>query len=117
MQFLFLKYLTENSFILLVYWKEDLIYSFSLAKQPKSTKLYTQFAVNRRHTLAYRPGGTPIYNLRGCSLKFSKETPKSYHIGCGSSQFYSLKVTSEIFIHSNNIGILKKIAKGQQVLL
>ena len=62
MQFLFLKYLTENSFILLVYWKEDLIYSFSLAKQPKSTKLYTQFAVNRRYTVVYRPGGTPIYN-------------------------------------------------------
>ena len=25
--------------------------------------------------------------------------PTSYHIGCGSSEFYSLKVTSEIFIH------------------
>ena len=63
------------------------------------------------------PGGTPIYNGQGCSAKFSKETPKSYHIGCGSSQFYSLKVTSEIFIHRNNTGVLKTIAKGQQVLL
>ena len=59
-------------------------------------------------------GGTPIYNLRGCSSKFSKETPKSYHIGCGSSQLYSLKVTSELLIHRNNTGILKIIAKGQQ---
>ena len=62
-------------------------------------------------------GGTPIYNWRGCSSKISKETPKSYHIGRGSSQFYSLKVTSEIFIHRNNTGILKIIAKGQRVLL
>ena len=34
--------------------------------------------------------GAPIYSRRGCSSKFSKETPKSYHIGCWSSQFYSL---------------------------
>ena len=61
-------------------------------------------------------GGTPIYNCRGCSSKFSKETPKSYHIGSGSSQFYSIKVTSEIVIHRNNTAILKIIAKGQQVL-
>ena len=47
-----------------------------------------------------RGGGTPIYNLQGCSSKFSKTTPKSYQFGCGSSQFYSPKVTSEIFIHT-----------------
>ena len=40
-----------------------------------------------------------------------------YHIGCGNSQFYSLKVTSEILIHRSNTEILKIIAKGQQVLL
>ena len=56
------------------------------------------------------PGG-------GGSSKFSKATPKSYYIGCGSSQFYSLKVTSEIFIHRNSTGILKIIANRQQVLL
>ena len=42
---------------------------------------------------------------------------KSYHTGCCSSQFYYLKVTPEIFIHRNNTGILKIIAKGQQVIL
>ena len=62
-------------------------------------------------------GGTPVYNWRRSSSKFSKATPKSYHIGCGSSQFHSLKVTSEIFIHRNSTGILKIIAKRQQVLL
>ena len=55
--------------------------------------------------------------LTGCSSKLSKETPKTYHIGCGFSQFYSLKVTSLIFIHRNNTGMLNIIAKGQQVLL
>ena len=59
------------------------------------------------------PGG----GRRGCSSKFSKATPKSYHIGCGSSQFYSQKVTLEIFIHRNSTRMLKIIAKGQQVLL
>ena len=62
-------------------------------------------------------GGATINNWRGCSSKFSKATPKSYYIGCGSSQFYSLKVTSEIFIHRNSTGILKIIANRQQVLL
>ena len=38
-------------------------------------------------------GGAPIYKWRRYSSKLSKATPKSYHIGCGSSQFYSLKVT------------------------
>ena len=72
----------------------------------------------RRQTMMRAWGWvTPIYNWRGCSSKFSKETPKSYHIGCVSSQFYSLKVTSKIFIHNNNTGILKIIAKGLQVLL
>ena len=52
-------------------------------------------------------GGLPYITDGGCSSKFSKETRKSYHIGCGSSQFCSLKVTSEIFIHRNNTGILK----------
>ena len=42
---------------------------------------------------------------------------KSCYIGCGPSQFYSLKVTLEIFIPRNSTGILKIIAKGHQVLL
>ena len=50
-------------------------------------------------------------------VKIFKSNPKSYHIGCGSRQFYSLKVTLEIFTHRNSTGILKIIAKGQQVLL
>ena len=62
-------------------------------------------------------GGESHIYWRRCSSKFAKETPKNYHIGCGSSQFYSLKVTSEIFIHRNNTGTLKIIAKRQQVLL
>ena len=56
--------------------------------------------------------GTSIYKRQGCLSKFSKETPKRYHIGCGSSQFYSLKVSSKIFIHRNNTGILKIMVKG-----
>ena len=67
------------------------------------------------------PGETPTYNWQGCSSKFSKETPKSYHIGCGSSQFYCLKVTLEIFNHRNNTQTRKiennRQLKGQQVLL
>ena len=65
----------------------------------------------------WSPRGTPIYNWRGCSSAFSKATPKSYHIGCGYSQFYSLKVISEIFIRRNSTGKLTIIAKRQQIPL
>ena len=93
-----------------------------IVKRDSSYFIYVHSFISRRRVLLVSPGGpggggTPIDNRRGCSSKFSKETPRSYHIRCGSSQFYSLKVTSEIFMHRNITGILKIITKGQQVLL
>ena len=84
--------------------------NFETCTHRRAKTLGNRFDFNSIFTKMLRGGG-------GYLSKFSKETPKSYHIGCGSSQFYSLKVTSEIFIHRNNTGILKIIAKGQQVLL
>ena len=72
------------------------------------------------YILRETPGGLPYITDGDARRNFQKQPPrattKSYHNGCSSSQFYSLKDTSEIFIHRNNTGILKIIAKGQQVL-
>ena len=62
-------------------------------------------------------GGGELPFMTGMLIEIFKSNPKSYHTGCGSSQFYSLKVTLEIFIHRNSTWVLKIIANRQQVLL
>ena len=62
------------------------------------------------------PGGGLPYITDGDACRNFQKKPLKVTIGCGSSQFYSLKVTSGIFIHRNSTGILKIIAKRQQVL-
>ena len=71
------------------------------------TVMYYFYNHNSTVALSCIPGETPI-------SEFSKETPKSYHYdtGCGSGQFYSRKVTSEIFIHINNT--LRNIENNHQ---
>ena len=55
-------------------------------------------------------GGLPYITDRDARRNFQKKPLKV-------TIFYSLTVASVIFIHRNSTGILKIIAKGQQVLL
>ena len=68
-------------------------HSFRVQKLVRAHVLPKQGGLNSFGIGFVPGGGTPIYKWRGCSSKFSKETPKSYHIGCGCSQFYSLKLS------------------------
>ena len=62
-------------------------------------------------------GGNPINTDGDDRRNLQKKPQKVTILGVAPVNFYSLKVTSEIFIHRNNTGILKIIAKRQQVLL
>ena len=89
---------------------------------PANLAIHLSGLGGRSHHFAPRGGegggGGLLYITDGDARRnFQKQPLKSYHIGCGSSQFYSLKVTLEIFIHRNSTGKLKIVAKRQQVLL
>ena len=62
-------------------------------------------------------GGVPYITDGDVRRNLQKKPQKVTILGVALVNFYSLKVISEIFIHRNNTGILKIIAKRQQVLL
>ena len=111
-----------------IYYLSLLGFSETIRSRPIAQKIYIHSKCLMK-TTAFKIGGEILHTARSSQVPkitkvtehelspgswlFSKETPKSYHIGCGSSQCCSLKVTPEIFIHRNNRGILKLIAKGQ----